>query len=60
VRVSVDRALYERCERHARDAGYSGVEELVAHALERLLGPGAARDETETVTRRLQGLGYVE
>lgn len=61
-KVSLDGDLLRRCKAHAKEAGYSSVEEFVQHVLESALrkaGP-AAPEEDERVLERLKGLGYIE
>ena len=57
--VKIDADLLKRCKQHAQDAGYSSVEEFVAHVLERELKSKSEKDQEE-IARRLQGLGYIE
>jgi len=59
-RIKIESGLLERARRAAAAAGYSGVEEFVAHCVEKEL----KRLETEEVEGRvadqLRGLGYIE
>ena len=59
-RVKIDRALYQRIERHAATAGVS-VEAFVRQALEIELGriEEAEAESMEQVKVRLKGLGYL-
>ncbi len=60
--VKLDGDLLKRCKQHAQDAGYSSVEEFITHVLERELKSkqqGSQQDQEE-ITKRLQGLGYIE
>lgn len=60
AKIEVSADLYERAKRAASQAGYSSVEELVAHALEieiKRIGEEKAEDQ---VADRLRGLGYIE
>lgn len=62
-KIKLDRDLLERCRRYAEQAGYSSVEEFVTHVLERELKSkqrDAQMDDEEEITKRLQGLGYIE
>ncbi|HEX9690751.1 MAG TPA: hypothetical protein VGA22_01495 [Gemmatimonadales bacterium] len=57
--VKVEKALLVKAKRYASIAGYSSVEEFIAHALEKEL---ARLDDAQTedeVRRRLKGLGYI-
>ena len=59
--VKLDADLLKRCRQHALEAGYSSVEEFVAHVLEReLKSKEASQKDQEEIARRLQGLGYIE
>ena len=60
VKIKLDDNLYDRARQAAETAGYSSVEEFVAHCIEneiRKLKTDEARDQ---VTDRLRGLGYIE
>ena len=62
-RIKLNKDLINRCKQYAQEAGYSSVEEFVAHTLEKELlknvqqKTGKERDE---IMKRLKGLGYVE
>lgn len=63
--VKLDKNLLERVRKYAEAAGYSSVEEFIAHALEKELAAldQAKGEGTETdpaVLERLKGLGYIE
>ena len=59
-KVKLDPDLYARAKRAAEEAGYSSVEELVAHAVERAVREIEEPEQSDTVERRLRGLGYIE
>lgn len=64
-RIKIEDDLYEKVKKCSSAAGYSSVDEFVAHVLEKevskILGPGdAERNPEEEVRKRLQGLGYIE
>ena len=63
-RIKLDDELFEKVKQCAEKAGYSTVDEFVAHVLEkeatRLMGPDQSSDPEEKVKKRLQGLGYIE
>jgi hypothetical protein len=60
AKVKIDDGLFERAEAAAAAAGYSSVDEFVAHCVENELRHASA-DETETqVADQLRGLGYIE
>ena len=59
-KIRVNRELFERARDHAEAAGYSSVEELVAHLLEKEIeGEEASAESEELVEKRLKGLGYL-
>ena len=58
--IKIDSALLDRAKRAAATAGYSSVEEFIAHCIENELKKVEA-DETEgKVADQLRGLGYIE
>jgi hypothetical protein len=58
--IKIDAALLDRAKRAAAAAGYSSVEEFIAHCIENELKKTEA-DETEgKVADQLRGLGYIE
>jgi hypothetical protein len=64
-KVKIEGELYEKVKQCAEASGYASVDEFVLHTLEkevkRLQPPdeGTAQSK-EKVTKRLQGLGYIE
>lgn len=60
AKVTIDDALYDRARRAAAAAGYSGVEELVAHCLENELKKLEVDKAEGQVADQLRGLGYIE
>lgn len=63
--VKLDKALLERATRYSKAAGYSSVDEFIAHALENELAKldeakGAGSETDPAVLERLRGLGYIE
>jgi len=59
-KVKLDPELYTRAKRAAEEAGYSSVEELVGHAVERAVREIEEPEQGEAVEQRLRGLGYIE
>jgi hypothetical protein len=60
VKISIESGLFDRAKRAAEAAGYSSVDEFIAHCIEQGLQKHAA-DEAETqVADQLRGLGYIE
>lgn len=65
--VKIDKHLLERCKQYADIAGYSSVDEFIAHAIENELkklddakGGDEGGDDEAAVMERLRGLGYIE
>jgi hypothetical protein len=60
AKIQIDSGLYDRAQRASDAAGYSSVEEFVAHCIEKELTQ-LKTDEAETqVADQLRGLGYIE
>ena len=65
TKVKIEGDLYEQAKQCAEAIGYSSVDEFVLHVLEKEIkkifpdGTGAAESK-EKITKRLQGLGYIE
>ena len=59
-KIKIDAALLERARRAAATAGYSSVEEFVAHCIENELKKHEADDVEGQVADQLRGLGYIE
>jgi len=61
-KVKLEKDLFERCKKHAEEAGYSSLEEFIAHTLEKELRKveSATGESEEEVIKRLKGLGYIE
>lgn len=57
--VKLDPGLLAKAKRYARIAGYSSVEEFIAHALEKELAKLEDAKTDDEIRRRLQGLGYI-
>jgi hypothetical protein len=57
--IKIDKDLRRKIEKYARIAGYSSVDEFVAHALEKELAQLEDADSEEEIKKRLQGLGYI-
>lgn len=63
-RLKIEGELLEKSKKCAEASGYSSLDEFLLHTIEkevtRLLGPGEGSQTAEEVTKRLQGLGYIE
>jgi hypothetical protein len=60
AKVKIDDGLFERAQRAASAAGYSSVEEFVAHCVENELKKLEADRAEGQVADQLRGLGYIE
>ena len=63
AKIKLEKDLYERAKKVSEAAGYSSVDEFVAHVVEKELrnisgGDGEPEDE-EKLKERLRGLGYI-
>ena len=58
-KIRISRNLHERLKTAAADQGYSSVEELVRHALEKAASEAEEDYSEEAVRERLRGLGYL-
>ena len=61
-KVKLGKDLFERCKKHAEEAGYSSLEEFIDYTLEKELRKveSATGEGEEEVIKRLKGLGYIE
>ena len=63
-RLKIEGELLEKSKKCAEASGYSSLDEFLLHTIEkevtRLLGPDEGTQTPEEVTKRLQGLGYIE
>ncbi len=60
TKIKIDPDLLERATRAAHSAGYSSVEEFVAHLIEHELQKHEAEEAETQVSDQLRGLGYLE
>jgi hypothetical protein len=60
VKIKIDSGLYDRAKRAAEAAGYSSVEEFVAHCIENELKKLKVDETERQVADQLRGLGYIE
>lgn len=60
MKVKIDDGLYDRAKRAAETAGYSSVDEFIAHSIENELQKQNADDAEGRVADQLRGLGYIE
>lgn len=59
-KIKIDPGLYDRAERAASAAGYSTVDEFIAHCIENELRKLQSDDAESQVSDQLRGLGYIE
>lgn len=59
-KVKIDGGLLARATRAAASAGYSSVEEFIAHCVELELKKLEADEAEGRVADQLRGLGYIE
>ena len=60
--VKIDKAHYQRLKSRAEAVGYSSVDELIHHVLEReaeRFAGGIDPADTDKTKQRLRGLGYI-
>jgi hypothetical protein len=63
AKIKIDNGLLERAASASEAAGYSSVEEFVAHLIEKELaqsGSDEAGEAEQQVADRLRGLGYID
>lgn len=59
-KIALEKSLHDRVKAAAEKAGYSSVEEFVAHVLERELAKGEDGTRSDAdVKKQLEGLGYI-
>ena len=58
-KIKIDKALYDRVTALATKAGYSSVEEFVAHAVEKEIARFEEAQFEESAMKKLEGLGYI-
>ena len=57
--VKLDKALLARVKRCVDLAGYSSVEEFIAHAIEKEVARFERGDSEHELRNKLKGLGYI-
>jgi hypothetical protein len=60
AKITLDQGLYDRARKAAQAAGYSSVEEFVAHCVENELKKLESDQAEARVSEQLRGLGYIE
>jgi hypothetical protein len=59
-KIKIDDTLYDRARQAAQTAGYSSVEEFIAHCIENELQKLKVDEAEGRVADQLRGLGYIE
>ena len=59
-KVTVEPGLYERAKKAAESAGYSSVDEFIAHCIENEIKRMKIESAESQVTDQLRGLGYLK
>jgi hypothetical protein len=60
MKIKIDPGLYDRAKHAAETAGYSSVDEFVAHCIENELQKLKVDEAEGQVADQLRGLGYIE
>jgi hypothetical protein len=60
VKIKIESGLYDRAKGAAEAAGYSSVEEFVAHCIENEIKKLKVDEAESQVADQLRGLGYIE
>jgi hypothetical protein len=60
AKINLDTGLFDRAKKAADAAGYSSVEEFVAHCIEIELKKLRLDEAEDQVSNQLRGLGYIE
>ncbi len=60
AKIRIDSGLYERAKAAAEKAGYSSVEEFVAHVIETEVAKHESADSDKKTAEQLRGLGYIQ
>jgi hypothetical protein len=59
-KIKIESGLFDRAKRAATSAGYSSVEEFIAHCIENELKKLRVDEAESQVADQLRGLGYIE
>jgi hypothetical protein len=60
AKINIEQALFDRAKRAADAAGYSSVDEFVAHCIENEIQKQKTDEAEGKVSDQLRGLGYIE
>jgi hypothetical protein len=60
AKIKIEDALFDRAKQAADRAGYSSVDEFVAHCIENEIQKLKIESAEDQVADQLRGLGYIE
>jgi hypothetical protein len=60
VKIKIESGLFDRAKKAAEVAGYSSVDEFIAHCIENELQKLKVDQAEQQVADQLRGLGYIE
>ena len=60
VKIKIESGLYDRAKRASEVAGYSSVDEFIAHCVENEFKKLQVDEAESQVADQLRGLGYIE
>jgi hypothetical protein len=60
AKIQLDPGLFDRAQKAAAAAGYSSVEEFIAHCVENEIKRLNVEEAEGQVSDQLRGLGYIE
>ncbi len=60
AKIKIDSALFARAKNIVEVAGYSSLEELVTHIIEKEVAKYEQTNGDEKIADQLRGLGYIE
>jgi hypothetical protein len=60
AKINLESGLYDRAKQAAETAGYSSVDEFVAHCIENEIKKLKIDEAEAQVADQLRGLGYIE
>ncbi len=59
-KIKIEKELYDKMKQYSEKAGYSSVDEFIAHTLEKVIEMADDSTLDDTIKERLRGLGYLE
>jgi len=58
-KIKLEKDLLEKARTLAAETGYSSVEELITHLLEKEIAKSEGADSEDEIKKKLKGLGYI-